>query len=145
MGQHRIGISLHLGDLGLGLFIMLPVLGKLVFKLRQLLVRQVQPVRIGQHFLIVLIVQRPFPGRDHQKEDHDGSQDQADADIDNGLPAGIFLIGRRQDHVIVLHLPVGKRVLHLPALHIRLPGPGFYILHVAAGLLIVLIDLEDLI
>ena len=46
--------------------------------------------------------------------------------------------------VIVLHLPVGKRVLHLPLLDLRLSGPALYVLHVPGGFLVIVVDLKYL-
>ena len=39
---------------------------------------------------------------------------------------------------------MGKRVLHLPFLDLRLAGPALYVFHVPGGFLVVVVDLKYL-
>ena len=92
----------------------------------------------------MFIIERPLSRRHDEEYDHDRAQDKTDADIDDRLPACILLISRRQDHIIILHFPVGERIFQLSLFHLRLSGMLFYILHVPGGLLVVVVDLEHL-
>ncbi len=93
----------------------------------------------------MLIVQALHHGRHNQEKDHRSSQKKPGPEIEYRVQPRILLIAGRNDHVIVLHLPVGKCVLYLFALNLRFSRPGLDNGHVPVRLGVISVNPQHLV
>ena len=90
-------------------------------------------------------VKVPCPGRQNEKIKCHNAQNQSYNDVKHSGNTCIFLISIRDDDIVILHLPMGKCLHHLALLRISPACILFYNGHIVQGLLVALVNLENLV